>query len=150
MTEQRDYEFYVGSGVRLEGATISIEGTARIDGEMEGQIRAGHLVVGSGGHLRGSIETGTADIEGRVEQTFVASGKLHVKSTGFIQGSVTYGELQCDAGGRLVGEFLTTSHEEKPARMAANPLLRAKPELASARWDGLESTDSSGDLGTPT
>ena len=47
------YEFYVGEGVT--GATISIEGTARIDGTMDGIIKAGHLIVGIEGKLKGDI-----------------------------------------------------------------------------------------------
>ena len=49
------YEFYVGEGVTLSGATISIEGTARIDGTMDGTIKAGHLIVGIEGKLKGDI-----------------------------------------------------------------------------------------------
>ena len=102
-------EFYVGHGVNLKGATISIKGTARIDGTMEGTVEAGHLVVGPEGKLTGDIVTQTADIEGCVDQTLSVAKLLTVKASGVIQGSVVYGELQCDQGGRLMGELSTNT-----------------------------------------
>ena len=105
------YEFYVGEGVTLSGATISIEGTARIDGTMDGTIKAGHLIVGIEGKLKGDIAAGTADILGQVEQTLSVSSLLNIKSSGLVQGSVLYGELQCEKGGRIVGEITTNAYD---------------------------------------
>lgn len=107
MSSELDCEFYVGHGVNLKGATISISGTARIDGIMEGTVESGHLIVGPEGELTGDIVTQTADIEGRVDQTLSVAKLLNVKASGVIQGSVVYGELQCEQGGRLMGELST-------------------------------------------
>ena len=106
MPNTSECEFYVGHGVSLSGATISIAGTARMDGT----IQAGHLIVGAGGTLKGEITAETADIEGRVEQTLAVAKLLTVKASGLIQGAVVYGELQCDQGGRLIGELSTNTN----------------------------------------
>ena len=110
MPNTSECEFYVGHGVSLSGATISIAGTARIDGSMDGTIQAGHLIVGAGGTLKGEITAETADIEGRVEQTLAVAKLLTVKASGLIQGAVVYGELQCGQGGRLIGELSTNTN----------------------------------------
>ena len=41
-----EYEFYVGEGTHLEGASLDIHGTARIDGTFVGKISVKHLIVG--------------------------------------------------------------------------------------------------------
>ena len=110
MPNQSECEFYVGVGVSLSGATISIDGTARIDGSMDGTIKAGHLIVGVSGTLKGEVVAETADIEGRAEQTLSVAKLLTVKASGLVQGTVVYGELQCDQGGRVIGELSTNTN----------------------------------------
>ena len=44
-----EYEFYVGEGTHLEGASLDIHGTARIDGTFVGKISVKHLIVGEMG-----------------------------------------------------------------------------------------------------
>ena len=68
-SDQNSYEFYVGEGAVLEGASIEISGTARIDGRLVGKIRAKHLIVGPSGSLNGDISGETASIEGVIEDS---------------------------------------------------------------------------------
>ena len=110
MPNQNECEFYVGVGVNLSGATISIDGTARIDGRMDGTIKAGHLIVGESGELRGEVVAETAVIEGLAEQTLSVAKLLTIKPSGLVQGTVVYGELQCDQGGRVIGELSTNTN----------------------------------------
>ena len=39
-----DYEFYVGPATHLEGASLAIDGTARIDGKIVGKVAVKHLM----------------------------------------------------------------------------------------------------------
>ena len=110
MPNQSECEFYVGVGVSLSGATISIDGTARIDGSMDGTIKAGHLIVGESGQLKGEIVAETAVIEGRAEQTLSVAKLLTIKSSGLVQGTVVKGELQCYKGGRVIGVLSTNTN----------------------------------------
>ena len=50
-----EYEFYVGEGTHLEGASLDIHGTARIDGTFVGKISVKHLIVGENGSVTGDI-----------------------------------------------------------------------------------------------
>ena len=101
-SDQNSYEFYVGEGAVLEGASIEISGTARIDGRLVGKIRAKHLIVGPSGSLNGDISGETASIEGVIEDSLELTGKLTVCATGKIRGSIRYGSIQCDEGAKLV------------------------------------------------
>ena len=58
-----DYEFYVGPATHLEGASLAIDGTARIDGKIVGKVAVKHLIVGPGGCVVGDISGETAEVE---------------------------------------------------------------------------------------
>ena len=51
MTDSKsEYEFYVGPDTLLEGASLEINGTARIDGTIVGKVTVNHLIVRSEEH----------------------------------------------------------------------------------------------------
>ena len=77
-----NYEFYVGEGTQLEGASLAISGTARIDGKIVGRVSVKHLIVGPNGVVQGDISGETATVEGVVEDTLTLTGKLTVCSSG--------------------------------------------------------------------
>jgi len=47
----------------------------------------------------------TADVMGTVEGTVALSGQLAVRSSGLVEGRVSYGSLAVEAGARLVGDL---------------------------------------------
>ena len=102
-----DYEFYVGTATHLEGASLAIDGTARIDGKIVGKVAVKHLIVGPGGVVQGDISGETAKIEGTVEDSLTLTGKLTVCSSGRIRGKIQYGSLETMEGAKLVGEIST-------------------------------------------
>ena len=110
-----DYEFYVGAATHLEGASLAIEGTARIDGKIVGKVAVKHLIVGPGGVVEGDISGETAEIEGTVEDTLSLTGKLTVCSTGRIRGKIQYGSIQTEEGAKLIGEITTDWDQDSHA-----------------------------------
>ena len=104
---ESDYEFYVGPATHLEGASLAIDGTARIDGKIVGKVAVKHLIVGPGGIVQGDISGETAKIEGIVEDSLQLSGKLTVCASGKIRGNIKYGSLETMEGAKLVGEIST-------------------------------------------
>ena len=101
------YEFYVGPATHLEGASLAIDGTARIDGKIVGKVAVKHLIVGPSGCVVGDISGETAEVEGTVEDSLQLSGKLTVCSSGRIRGNIKYGSIECMEGAKLVGEIST-------------------------------------------
>ena len=134
-SDQNSYEFYVGEGAVLEGASIEISGTARIDGRLVGKIRAKHLIVGPSGSLNGDISGETASIEGVIEDSLELTGKLTVCATGKIRGSIRYGSIQCDEGARLVGEIVTDWDESLDQTMSSSERIRALAATISTDED---------------
>ena len=120
-----EYEFYVGEGTHLEGASLDIHGTARIDGTFVGKISVKHLIVGEDGSVTGDISGETALVEGVIEDTLTLSGKLEVTAQGKIRGKIHYGELETVVGAKLVGEISTDWDGEAVSQPAVSDRLEA-------------------------
>ena len=120
-----EYEFYVGEGTHLEGASLDIHGTARIDGTFVGKISVKHLIVGENGSVTGDISGETALVEGVIEDTLTLSGKLEVTSQDKIRGKIHYGELETVVGAKLVGEISTDWDGETVSQPAVSDRLEA-------------------------
>ena len=43
--ESKNYEFFVGESTELEGASLAIQGTARIDGRLVGKVQVKQRVL---------------------------------------------------------------------------------------------------------
>jgi len=102
-------QFYVGENSSMEGAEMTINGTARIDGRLTGKIYADHLIVGKSGYLSGEISGDSAEISGTLEQSITLKKKLKVMSTGRINGRVAYGSIDIDEGATITGELQVNS-----------------------------------------
>ena len=102
-----EYEFYVGPDTLLEGASLEINGTARIDGTIVGKVTVNHLIVGPRAKVQGDIRGETALVEGTVEDTIEIKSKLTVQASGRIRGKISYGSLETQEGAKLVGELFT-------------------------------------------
>ena len=108
MTDSKsEYEFYVGPDTLLEGASLEINGTARIDGTIVGKVTVNHLIVGPRAKVQGDIRGETALVEGTVEDTIEIKSKLTVQASGRIRGKISYGSLETQEGAKLVGELFT-------------------------------------------
>jgi cytoskeletal protein CcmA (bactofilin family) len=78
---------------------IHSEGDFRIDGTVEGSIRAeGRVIIGKEGKVKGLIECTNADIEGEVTGDISVSDMLSLKSTAVIYGDVVIGKLTVEPG----------------------------------------------------
>ena len=108
-----EYEFYVGPDTLLKGASLEINGTARIDGTIVGKVTVNHLIVGPKAKVQGDIRGETALVEGTVEDTIEIKSKLTVQASGRIRGKISYGSLETQEGAKLVGELFTDwDHED--------------------------------------
>lgn len=118
----------------IVGREISLSGNITacdilvVEGHIEATLRDGrHLEITEAGHFKGSAEVDEADIAGKFEGTLTVRGRLKVRSTGQIEGTVSYGEIEVEAGGRLTGEMKvlassatkSSSEEAAPARATA-------------------------------
>jgi len=133
-----DYEFYVGTATHLEGASLAIDGTARIDGKIVGKVAVKHLIVGPGGVVQGDISGETAKVEGTVEDSLTLTGKLTVCSSGRIRGKIQYGSIETMEGAKLVGEISTDWGSTAETNFVSD---RLEAFTTSVTTDGEESAD---------
>lgn len=98
----------VGVGVTLKG-NMQCD-LLRIEGNIEGDVKARKLVIVSGGTLVGTAEIDDAEIEGHFEGTLAVSGLLVVRSTGRLTGKFQYGEIEIERGGAVSGEVLLNTN----------------------------------------
>ena len=105
----------IGAGMRVVGS-CDTEGTLRIEGELEGTVRAGKaVVVGKDGVVIGDIDTQDAIIGGKVKGTVIAESRLELQATCVIDGEVHARRIKLDEGGRVNGEIRTGEVQRRPA-----------------------------------
>ncbi len=89
---------FLGKGTRLSGK-VSFEGTARIEGQVEGEIVANDtLLIGESALVNAQISGGTIVIHGKVTGDITASKKLEIRAPGRLYGNVTTPSLVIEEG----------------------------------------------------
>ncbi len=93
----------LGADLSVTGDVVSA-GPVRLDGRVEGDIRAPHLTVGAGAQVSGRIEADTARIDGTVR------GHLEVRDvrlsrTAKVTGDILHQDLSIEFGAHVEGNF---------------------------------------------
>jgi cytoskeletal protein CcmA (bactofilin family) len=96
----------IGPGMRVVG-DIETDGTVRIEGSVEGNVRAGKaVVIGKDGCVEGTVVTQDAVVSGRLNGTLTADSRLEVQSTSRIDGDVYARRMQLEEGAVLNGTLV--------------------------------------------
>jgi cytoskeletal protein CcmA (bactofilin family) len=118
----------IAAGTRIEG-DIETDGVIRVEGTVEGSIRAGRQVlVGRQGAIMGDIVTREAVIGGRVEGTISTTERLEIQSTSLIVGDIITRAIAVVEGGKVNGTVRIADAIES----AEAEELEADPPLAAA------------------
>lgn len=100
---ERKVRVFIGHGVRFEGV-LAYEGTIRIDGEMEGEIRTGGcLIIGDGAVVTAKVTAGTLRCQGTVKGDVVVESKAEFRRPAVLLGSIATPVLIIEEGVRLKG-----------------------------------------------
>lgn len=96
----------------LVGREIALAGEIRscdlvlVEGIVEARLTDGRVLeITESGLFKGSAEIDEADISGRFQGKLMVRGRLRVRNSGRIEGTVRYGELEVENGGQLVGNL---------------------------------------------
>lgn len=120
----------IGPGMRVQG-DCDTEGTLRIEGVVEGTVRAGKaVVIGKDGTVKGDVYTQDAVIGGRVTGTVLAESRLELQATCIIEGEIKARRIKLDEGGKVNGKVLmgdVTMPKQLPAGVGANAGQRGLP-----------------------
>lgn len=93
----------IGPGMKVIG-DCETDGSVRVEGAIEGNIRAQKaVVVGRDGLVEGDINTQDAVISGTVRGTIRAESRLEVQSTSRIHGEIVAQRFQLEEGAVLNG-----------------------------------------------
>jgi cytoskeletal protein CcmA (bactofilin family) len=131
----------IGPGMKIVG-DCQTDGTVRIEGTVEGSVRAGKaVVVGKDGEVNGEILTQDAIVSGRVVGTLTAESRLELQSTSKVEGEVFARRMQLEDGAMLngtvhMGEVRKSAETSAaPATLPAAPPSTAKPATPSVRGE---------------
>ena len=97
----------IGPGMNIVGDLVT-DGTVRVEGRIEGTVRAGKaVVVGKGGEVVGDVLTQDAVIGGTVRGTVVAESRLELQATSDIEGTIRArsAHLMLEEGARFNGQI---------------------------------------------
>lgn len=96
----------IAQGTKVIG-DCETDGTVRIEGIVEGKVRAGKaVVVGKDGVVKGDITTQDAVIGGHVTGTVVAESRLELQATCVIDGEIRARRIKLDEGGKVNGSVM--------------------------------------------
>lgn len=109
----------IGPGMRVIG-DCETDGTLRIEGTVEGTVRAGKaVVIGKDGTVKGDVITQDAIVGGRVTGAVVAESRLELQATCSVDGEIKARRIKLDEGGRINGTIVTGEIRESAAAPTA-------------------------------
>lgn len=103
--ELGDVVSIIGPGMKIVG-DCSSDGTIRVEGQVEGAVKAGKsVVVGEGGTVKGDISTQDAIIAGTVDGSVVAESRVELQATCRVQGDIRSRRVKLEEGGQVDGQL---------------------------------------------
>lgn len=125
----------VGREITLSGDITTCD-ILVVEGNIDATLRDGKILeISQDGHFRGAAEVDEADIGGRFEGTLTVRGRLRLRATGQIEGSISYGELEVEAGGRMIGELKVLGSVGDKKKSDANKMLNDEKDRVIAGAD---------------
>ncbi|GAB0110432.1 bactofilin family protein [Pseudoalteromonas distincta] len=93
----------ISEDVRMTGTLIS-QGEVQLDGRIDGDIKAAHLVIGSTGIVEGVVEAESVIVKGKIIGTLNA-GEVRIQDSAHVHGDVFHDTLSIDAGAIIEGSL---------------------------------------------
>lgn len=94
----------VGHGISFVGDIAACHRLV-VNGIVEATLqRCENVVVGEKGFFKGNARTENAEVSGRIEGDLVVRKRLLIHTAGQVSGTTTYGEIEIERGGRIVGQ----------------------------------------------
>ena len=94
----------IGEGATIKGEIIE-ENEITVNGSVDGDIQCKNLIVGKTGSIKGKIKADTLYVEGSIEGEINVKELLKLMSSSYVSGKISYGSLQINEGGKLLGEL---------------------------------------------
>ncbi len=100
-------QLMIGSDVCLKGGSISACDHLILDGTLEDTslMEASHLDITAVGYFKGTAVVENAEVSGKFEGDLTVRGRLTLRESGQISGSVKYGSIVIEPGGTIKGDM---------------------------------------------
>lgn len=96
-------ETVIGADSSIRGE-LTIQGTVRVDGAVEGDIRADWVIVGETGKIRGNVHARTVVVGGRIDGNIDAAEIVELKDRAQVVGEICTGKLSMTEGALFEGQ----------------------------------------------
>ena len=103
-TLKENSSLIIGEGATIKGEIVE-ENEITVQGNIDGDIQCKDLIIGKTGSIKGKIKADTLYVEGSIEGEIHVKELLKLMSSSYVSGKITYGSLQINEGGKLVGEI---------------------------------------------
>jgi cytoskeletal protein CcmA (bactofilin family) len=134
----------VARGITLKGEVVGCQ-RLTVEGAVEATLTDCQVLeVAEHGTFSGKATVEQAEVRGRIEGELTVLGRLVVRATGRVSGTIRYQDLSIEQGGKLAGQVELLGGEdaadgEEPAVRAVAP---AQPRFALAASSDASSDDS--------
>jgi len=120
-------ETIVGNDTRIAGQ-VSVKGTIRIDGIVEGDVQADWVVVGETGKILGNTRTRGMVVGGSVEGNIEATETVELREKGTMVGEIRAPKLAISEGAVFDGRARMKDDAESAGMQEGNvrPLIPTK------------------------
>lgn len=114
----------IGEGISISGEIEACD-TLVVEGTVEAALKGARILeVSESGTFYGTVEIDECTIAGRFEGDITVNGRLTIRSTGSITGTMAYKELAVEAGATVDGKITPLSAKgvaksEKPGKPKA-------------------------------
>jgi cytoskeletal protein CcmA (bactofilin family) len=126
---------YIGEGVAVKGE-IAVPDILVVDGLVEGNLTARTIRVGPSGAVKGNIISTEAEVYGSVSEKAEVKQLLIVRSTGRIDGQISYGEVEIEKGAVISGQFSSTDFRSDKRQHAKIEQVQGKLEKLKIASNG--------------
>jgi cytoskeletal protein CcmA (bactofilin family) len=97
-------ESFLGKNSLFKGDLI-VQGTLRIDGRIEGQLEADHLILSESAVVKGEVKAKRLIVGGIVDGSIDAQELVEIKSKGKVLGDILTRRLSISEGGEVNGKI---------------------------------------------
>lgn len=113
----------ISEDMRLTGSIIS-QGEVQLDGRIDGDIKATHLVIGTTGVVEGVVEATSVIVKGKIIGSLNAS-EVNIKNNAHVHGDIFHDTLSIEAGAIIEGNLKQRFEKENL------PLINDEPKPVS-------------------
>ncbi len=123
-------ETILGHGTQIKWE-LAVQGTLRVDGVLEGDVRADCVIVGESGRIKGNVRSRAMVVGGGVEGNITADEVVELQRNARVFGEIRAGKLSVSEGAIFDGQSRMKPEPEADAG-AEGRVISLKPPATSS------------------